>query len=101
MLHYCFRATFSFLLLTILAIAFGLGASPLAAQEYQTGPTPPWVTPVALKASAGSKVGAVADGVDYLLSDIQVRVSDKAQARYIRITRRAANTAGVERISNI
>jgi len=76
-------------------------STAVLASDYRIGPKPSWAQPLGLKLTSNKKKGTIVDGIDYLLSDIQVRVNGANKQRYVHIASQAANTNGIEDLANI
>ena len=86
-----------------LALAAGLLAAATAqAAEYRTGPTPPWVKPVALVATPHPQADAtnVAYGLRYDLIDDQVRLAPDTRARWHHEISEAVTDKGIDALSH-
>lgn len=77
------------------------GPSLARANDYRIGPTPDWVTPMALDADAPTPADQISGGVYYLLSDSQYRGAPGAPAYYSRYATRATRTEGLETVAHV
>ncbi|MDY7232609.1 DUF3857 domain-containing protein [Hyalangium rubrum] len=86
-----------------MALCFlGSPARAASQQPFRVGPPADWVKPLSLPAKPGaSSPGAEAAGTLYLLSDEQVRVTDKTVQRYLHTAHQVLSTGGVEDASNV
>ena len=67
--------------------------------EPQIGPVPAWVTPTQALATRGQTLSA--SGVEYLLLDQQIRVSNGPQSTYFHIAVRASADNGLEQAAQV
>ncbi|MGE4072116.1 MAG: DUF3857 domain-containing protein [Lysobacterales bacterium] len=90
-------------LASVLGLALLLGCSlPLpAAESYRIDARPAWVTPVEAGAVKPELLNQAADGVYYLLSDMQVRLDGEQGSRYRRVVAKALTAKGLESLANL
>jgi len=69
--------------------------------SFSVKPIPPWVTPIAAKLEAGKNSPDKETGVQYLLTDYQVRVSDKTIEHYYHQVQRVVSSSGLDDVSQL
>ncbi|MGV8039452.1 MAG: DUF3857 domain-containing protein [Thermoanaerobaculaceae bacterium] len=84
---------------SIVAFASQPGASA-AGRSYTISPIPAWVLPVGTHPAVMSHRSADG-GVDYLLSDCQVRVTRATPSVFVRTQRRVATESGLDSVSQL
>ncbi len=83
----------------LLLMAVGVALAPtasVAAPDYVVGPPPTWVVPLIPAEDGAAPPQEGSDGVQFLLSDLQTRVTPKGPQHFLHFTRRIASEAGVE-----
>ncbi len=84
-----------------LALLLGFSLPLLAAESYRIEARPSWVTPVEAGAVKPELLNQAADGVYYLLSDMQVHLDGEQGSRYRRIVAKALTAKGLESLANL
>lgn len=76
-------------------------AAPATSKEYKIGPAPAWVLPMAIDEGKSKQESKASQGVDLLLSDVQVRVENEGATTYRHLALKALNEQGVETAAHI
>jgi len=79
----------------------GIAVPAQAANTEFQAPTPAWVKVVEPPAADAEPIAQVRQGVEYLLSDVQVRVDAQGRQQFRHYAMRALNEKGLENIANL
>src|SRR5262245_28239458 len=85
-------------------LAAGVWSPPArggAGREFEVGPVPMWVSPVAAPDPDVDGIADARDGILDLLEDSQVRVSSGSVERYSHHVAKALTAAGLEQVSQV
>ena len=82
-------------------LLLGYNLPLLAAESYRIEARPAWVTPVEAGAVKSELLNQAADGVYYLLSDLQVQLDGGQGSRYRHIVAKALSAKGLESLANL
>lgn len=89
-------------LVTALLLSWlGVTSAHAAPREFTVGAMPAWVKPVPIDWQSKPPQGQVSEGVHYLLSDIQQRVSKTDRTSFRRVVATALNERGVETLGHV
>jgi len=89
-------------LVTALLLSWlGVTAAQAGPREFTVGEVPAWVKPIAVDWRSRPPQGQISEGVHYLLSDMQQRVSKTDRTSFRRSVATALNERGVESLGHV
>jgi len=89
------------LVIVLLPAWLGITAAHAGAREFNIGDVPAWVRPIPIDWRARPPQSQVSEGVYYLLSDIQQRISKTDRMSFRRVVATALNERGVETLGHV